>query len=52
MVKGSMIAAGMIGVGLLGATAALALTGDLNANGFRRMGRNVSRRANKMGIEL
>lgn len=50
--KSSMIAAGMIGVGLLGATAALALTGDLNANGMRRIGRNVNRSAHKMGIEL
>lgn len=50
--KGTWITAGIVGAGLLGATAALAATGDLNANGLRRIGRNVSKRASKMGIEF
>lgn len=50
--RGSLVAAGMVGVGILGATAALALTGDLNANGMKRIGRNINRSAHKIGLEL
>ena len=47
----------MAGVGiaagtLLGATAALALTGDLNAKGMRKIGKNVQKSASKVRIEM
>ena len=40
----------MAGVGI--AAAALALTGDLNAKGMRKIGKNVQKSASKVGIEM
>lgn len=44
--------AGMAVSTILGATAALAITGDLNANGMKKISKRVERGAKQMGIQL
>ena len=38
--------------GMPSATAALAITGDLNANGMKKISKRVERGAKQMGIQL
>ena len=44
--------AGMAVSTILGATAALAITGDLNANGMKKISKRVERGAKQIGIQL
>ncbi len=50
--KAKYVVAGMAVSSLLGATAALAIAGDLNANGMKKISKRVERGAKQMGIQL
>ena len=50
--KAEYVVAGMAVSSLLGATAALAIAGDLNANGMKKISKRVERGAKQMGIQL
>ena len=49
--KGKMLI-GMAAGTLLGAAAAWAMSGDLNAKGMKKVSRNLEREANKLGIQM